>query len=253
MCLCVRVRSSYQRYSIKKLFFKISQYSQKAPVLGSLFNNFIKKRLQHRCFSVSIAKFLRTPILKKICERKAASGVWYCRFRGYNIQIIPNIFVFRKMVNTRVAFGRNSGYQSSSKVNGNLASFHFPCSKRDLLQDWIWFVNRPDWKPTINSEVLGELHFDEKFISSGERSKLLWKLDPIPTHHSNTVLKKPSTSPVVANVQENSKEIIEHWSNVLKYKLWTLHTNKNNKSLFYNIIGIFLEGFFWKRHFCINM
>ena len=30
-------------------------------------HNFTKKRLQHRCFSVNIAKSLRTPILKKIC------------------------------------------------------------------------------------------------------------------------------------------------------------------------------------------
>ena len=29
----------------------------------------IKKRLQHRCFPVKFAKFLRTPILKRICER----------------------------------------------------------------------------------------------------------------------------------------------------------------------------------------
>ena len=31
--------------------------------------NFIKKRLQHRSFPVKFAKFLRTPILKSICER----------------------------------------------------------------------------------------------------------------------------------------------------------------------------------------
>ena len=31
--------------------------------------NIIKKRLQHRCFPVKYAKFLRTPILKNICER----------------------------------------------------------------------------------------------------------------------------------------------------------------------------------------
>ena len=29
--------------------------------------NFIKKRLQHRCFPVNTAKFLRAPILKNIC------------------------------------------------------------------------------------------------------------------------------------------------------------------------------------------
>ena len=31
--------------------------------------NFIKKRLQHRCFLDSTAKFFRTTILKNICER----------------------------------------------------------------------------------------------------------------------------------------------------------------------------------------
>ena len=39
-------------------------------MLQSLFKayNFIEKRLQHRCFPVNIAKLLRTPILKNICE-----------------------------------------------------------------------------------------------------------------------------------------------------------------------------------------
>ena len=31
--------------------------------------NFFKKRLQHWCFPLNIAKFLRTPILKNICWR----------------------------------------------------------------------------------------------------------------------------------------------------------------------------------------
>ena len=46
-------------------------------MLESLFNNvaglqacnFIKKILQNRCFPMKFAKFLRTPILKNICER----------------------------------------------------------------------------------------------------------------------------------------------------------------------------------------
>ena len=45
-------------------------------MLKSLFNkvtvlracDFIKKSLQHRCFPVIIAKFMRTPIPKNICE-----------------------------------------------------------------------------------------------------------------------------------------------------------------------------------------
>ena len=31
--------------------------------------SFIKKRLQHRCFPLNIATFLKTPVLKNICER----------------------------------------------------------------------------------------------------------------------------------------------------------------------------------------
>ena len=50
---------------------------RKQPVLESLFIkaaglkvcNFIKMRLQHKCFSVKYAKFLRTLIVKIICER----------------------------------------------------------------------------------------------------------------------------------------------------------------------------------------
>ena len=63
--------------ALKNLLLQISQYSQKMPLLESLFNlvagfqvySFIKKRLQQRYFSVKIAKFLKAPIFKKICER----------------------------------------------------------------------------------------------------------------------------------------------------------------------------------------
>ena len=62
----VKDRSSHRRCFIKKVFLKISQYSQENTCLKAC--NFIKKRLQHRHFSVNIAKFLRTPILKNICK-----------------------------------------------------------------------------------------------------------------------------------------------------------------------------------------
>ena len=37
--------------------------------------NFITKRLEHRCFPVNIAKFLKTPILKDIFERLLLNSV----------------------------------------------------------------------------------------------------------------------------------------------------------------------------------
>ena len=50
---------------------------RKTPVPQPLLNKFagleacklVKKRLQHRCFPVNTEKFLRTPILKNICEQ----------------------------------------------------------------------------------------------------------------------------------------------------------------------------------------
>ena len=51
---------------------KVRKYHRKIPVLQSVFIkacNFVTKILQHRCFRVKFAKFLRIPILKNICER----------------------------------------------------------------------------------------------------------------------------------------------------------------------------------------
>ena len=75
--LPVQRRNSHQRCSVKKVFLKISQYSQENTVLEFLFNkvaglqgcNFIEKKFHHRCFQVRFAKFLKTPILKNICKQ----------------------------------------------------------------------------------------------------------------------------------------------------------------------------------------
>ena len=43
--------------------------------------NFIKKRLQQRCFPMKFAEFLRTPILKNICKQLLLK-------RGYNLETL---------------------------------------------------------------------------------------------------------------------------------------------------------------------
>ena len=65
-----------KRCSIKKLFLKnFAIFTGKHWSLffnknaGLQDYNFIKKRLQHRCFLDNAVKFLRTVILKNICER----------------------------------------------------------------------------------------------------------------------------------------------------------------------------------------
>ena len=56
-----------RKCSVKKVFFKISQYSQEntsAVCPATLF----KKRLQHMCFPMNILKCLRTPIMKNTSD-----------------------------------------------------------------------------------------------------------------------------------------------------------------------------------------
>ena len=69
-------RSSHRRCSIKKAIKLFVIFTGKHLCWGLFSNkvaglqvcNFIKKRLQHRYFLVNIGKFIRTPILKNICE-----------------------------------------------------------------------------------------------------------------------------------------------------------------------------------------
>ena len=61
----------------KRCSEKVRKFHKKTPVLDSAFNKvagfwtckFIKKKLQHKFFPANFSKFLRTPILKNICER----------------------------------------------------------------------------------------------------------------------------------------------------------------------------------------
>ena len=66
-------RNSHRRCSVKKSVLKnFANLTEKHLCWSLLTCNFIK--LQHRCFSVRFAKFLRTPILKNICERLLLSN-----------------------------------------------------------------------------------------------------------------------------------------------------------------------------------
>ena len=61
------VAGYYQRHA-RGVFYK-KRVFLKVFLKGLRACNFIKKRLQHRCFPVKFAKFLRIPILKNICKR----------------------------------------------------------------------------------------------------------------------------------------------------------------------------------------
>ena len=62
--LMSRSKAVDQRCSVKKVFLEFSQNSQEKHLCQSLFNKvagLLKRRIEHRCFPVNFAKFLRTP------------------------------------------------------------------------------------------------------------------------------------------------------------------------------------------------
>ena len=66
----------------------------------SLIDSFIKKRLQHSCFPVHIAKCLKTPILKNISEwllQRVGLGS-NLNMRDFNYETIPFIDFVQKLL-----------------------------------------------------------------------------------------------------------------------------------------------------------
>ena len=88
-------RSSRQRCFIKKVVLKkFAIFTGKYLCRSIFFNkvaglwacNFIKKRLQHRCFPVNIVKFLRAPILRTAVSgiRATSNETRHCLFKINN-------------------------------------------------------------------------------------------------------------------------------------------------------------------------
>ena len=102
------------------------------------------------------------------------------------------------MPNKCIVFGCNTAYESCEEKN--VSTFSFPSAsddKLDLIEHWKRFVNRDNWAPSQNS-VICQKHFEPKFIIYGkQRNRLNWKLNPIPTIHTDKALKRPSTLPTL--------------------------------------------------------
>ena len=82
------------------MFFKISQYSQENTCVDSLFKknaglqacNFIKKRLQNRCFHKDFAKFFGTPLFTEhLCW--LLLEMWYIIKTNSFHGIVPFLYI----------------------------------------------------------------------------------------------------------------------------------------------------------------
>ena len=112
---------------LPKTLFKQKSLQKEVCSLKKAFN-IIKKRLQHICFLVNIAKFSKAPILKNICKRLLLSLTDRLP-RGL---IIPKIIIIKKNIFWQLFLNLNS-YATLTKLDicckDRKGSFTFPVSK----------------------------------------------------------------------------------------------------------------------------
>ena len=90
------LQSAVRRCSSKYVFLKISQYSQRTPVLECFFNKVtFKKRLQHRCFSVN--NFLKEHLQRLLLPSETSEN--YLLTKSIFALCSRKIFVTRYRVN----------------------------------------------------------------------------------------------------------------------------------------------------------
>ena len=120
----------------KKVFLKILQISQENICVGVC--NFIKKRLQHRCFAVKLTKFLGTPILQNICERLLPS--------------LTNIATVHQVVRITGNYDK-----LISEVNSNInRSSHWRCSvRKDVLEKFAKLTGKRLYQSLFFNKVSG--------------------------------------------------------------------------------------------------
>ena len=109
------------------------------------------------------------------------------------------------MPNKCVAQGCSTGNLTEvSAREENVATFHFPVKKPELLNRWTRFVNKPNWTATSTS-VLCEKHFKEDVIKRGKRTTLNWNLNPIPKIQTTIARKRLSSLPVMSEIRRPPK------------------------------------------------
>ena len=112
------------------------------------------------------------------------------------------------MPNKCAAYGCTTGYDKKSDpvcCDKDVATFHFPFKDKALLEKWIRFVNKQDWKSTKTS-VLCEKHFKEELVKHGKRKTLNWSLlNPIPSIQNPATMKRSASFPIMSEIRKPPK------------------------------------------------
>ena len=125
-------------------------------MLESLFNkvagqacNFIKKRLQHRCFPVKIVKLVRTPILKNTCERLLLYPPVFGNGTEMKIQILEQSQDFLK---TKFRWRLFTRYFSN--ILDSFKLIHFNPVLHFIQKPVVWWPEQIKWLVSIWNSTL---------------------------------------------------------------------------------------------------
>ena len=117
-------RSSHRRCSMKKAFlpnFVIFAGKHLCRSLFLIYWNYIKKRLKHRCFSVNIAKLLRTSFSKNICQGLFGTYLVFETFHSFNIENWKCLYFLHVNINGAIF------YEHGDRQRSFYFSFRYFC------------------------------------------------------------------------------------------------------------------------------
>ena len=90
----------------------------------------------------------------------------------------------KSQVTEEEALSEHPVIEDDGKQSRGIPTFKFPLDKPDLLEKWVYFVGKSNWKPSTNS-VICEKHFEKAYVKLGEkRNKLNYDMGPVPTIHT---------------------------------------------------------------------
>ena len=159
----------------------------------------------------------------------------------------------KSQVTEEEALSEHPVIEDDGKQSRGISTFKFPLDKPDLLEKWVYFVGKSNWKPSTNS-VICEKHFEKAYVKlGGKRNKLNYDMGPVPTIHTEesenipkSVLRVPAVprpTPLERNPTVDEKPAFKQMDKISSMNCLTqeccpagfLYRKHRDKVVYYNM------------------